>query len=221
MRCGAGFSRRSRIFYADCPFESLSLQYGLDLVVVEMNRSPQAALAVQPAVGNIPGPNGNPYPNVNYGYHQSQTADQYITNNSASGNNLHSGYNHDSRHNNHGHGHNLDGPGQVPDSTHKLDFLIPKAKVGSVIGKGASNLKSLQKEFEVFIRVDRYESHGMRKVILRGENKFSLERAKERILAVVQNSGGEGLLNEEDEDGGGGGGAAEESNLSGDYEMGT
>eukprot|EP01041_Mallomonas_annulata_P006864 gene6864-13909_t len=66
--------------------------------------------------------------------------------------------------------------------------LIPSGKVGSVIGKGACTLKALQKEFGTFICVEKEEAGGMRVVKLRGDNDDMLNRARERIIRLCQNS---------------------------------
>ena len=76
----------------------------------------------------------------------------------------------------------------IPETSQKLDFYIPKEKAGGVIGKGASVLKGLQKEFGIFIRLDRSEIRGMRKVIMRGEDEAVLIRAREKIIEISQQS---------------------------------
>lgn len=85
-------------------------------------------------------------------------------------------------------------PPEIPDTKYKLDFYIASDKVGGVIGKGASILKNLKKEFNVFVRIDREEEKGVRKVLIRGDVEQSLTQARERIIELSlqpnSNSGG-------------------------------
>lgn len=68
----------------------------------------------------------------------------------------------------------------------RIIFYIPKLTAGSVIGKGASNLKSIMDEFDVTVYIDREEYQNMRKVVIRSDNPTNNLNAKERVLQNVQ-----------------------------------
>lgn len=70
----------------------------------------------------------------------------------------------------------------------RLIFYIPKLTAGSVIGKGAANLKSIMDEFDVNIYIDREEYQNMRKVVIRSENPTSNLKAKEKVIVCVQDA---------------------------------
>lgn len=78
---------------------------------------------------------------------------------------------------------------QSHDANQKVvEFGIPVEKVGVVIGKGACALKSLQAEFGLYIVVDKEERHGMRTVIIKGDDDNAIHRAKEKIMLKLSES---------------------------------
>lgn len=81
-------------------------------------------------------------------------------------------------------------PNMQEDSTdpNRLEFYIPKLTAGSVIGKGASNIKAIMEEFDVSIYVDRDEYQNMRKVVIRSENPTNNQSAKDKVLLASQAS---------------------------------
>mmetsp|Transcript_15528 Transcript_15528/g.15660 ORF Transcript_15528/g.15660 Transcript_15528/m.15660 type:complete len:380 (-) Transcript_15528:62-1201(-) len=72
-----------------------------------------------------------------------------------------------------------------------LEFAIPTEKAGVIIGKSASVLKALQKEFGIFICIEKEGHNGMRTVMLRGEEESTLFRARDRITVMLSEHAGQ------------------------------